>query len=204
MKLRNKKTGEIKEWQKVGAIDYGELNEVYDAAEYNSLAELNDEWEDYKPVEPLIEDQKTRKVFREWADLLGAKLFRVEHLCEYSRTIITSIDLVEEPEIGLPGYFGIDSETYTKEELCGEDEEMKAKTLSKQNLARLKDWAEKNGVIRAMVFFGRYGNTGNEFVRFRKSDDWNIVIEIKSWPRAGLENGKVHSIEELLDKVIKQ
>lgn len=56
MKLRNKKTGEIKEWQKVGAIDYGELNEVYDAAEYNSLAELNDEWEDVK--EPLIKDEK--------------------------------------------------------------------------------------------------------------------------------------------------
>ncbi len=50
MKLRNKKTGEIKEWQKVGAIDYGELNEVYDSAEYNSLAELNDEWEDYDRV----------------------------------------------------------------------------------------------------------------------------------------------------------
>ena len=123
MKLRNKKTGEIKEWQRVGAIDYGELNEVYDSAEYNSLAELNDEWEDYELVEPLIEDQKTRKVFREWADLFGAKRFRVDHLCKLGRTIITSIDLVEAPEIWLPGYFGIDSETYTKVELCREDEE---------------------------------------------------------------------------------
>ena len=49
MKLRNKKTGEIKECYRVGTIDYGELNEVYDSVEYNSLAELNDEWEDYKP-----------------------------------------------------------------------------------------------------------------------------------------------------------
>ena len=46
MKLRNKKTGEIKEWQKVGAIDYGELDEVYDSAEYNSLAELCGEEEE--------------------------------------------------------------------------------------------------------------------------------------------------------------
>ena len=38
-------------------------------------------------------------------------------------------------------------------------------------------------------------------MRFRKSDDWNTVIEIKSWPRAGLEEGIVYSIEELLDKV---
>lgn len=122
MKLRNKKTGEIRECYRVGAIDYGELSKVYYADEYNSLAELNDEWEDYKPVEPLIEDQKARKVFREWADLFGAKRFRVDHLCKFGRTIFTSIDLVEEPEIGLPGYFGIDSETYTKVEICGEEE----------------------------------------------------------------------------------
>ena len=122
MLLRNKKTGEIKEWQRVGAIDYGELNEVYDSVEYNSLAELNEEWEDYEPVEPLIKDPKTIKVFREWADLFGAKRFRVDHLCKFGRTIFTSIDLVEEPEIGLPGYFGIDSETYTKVEICGEEE----------------------------------------------------------------------------------
>lgn len=113
MKLRNKKTGEIKEWQKVGAID---------SAEYNSLAELNDEWEDYKPVEPLIEDQKARKVFREWADLFGAKRFRVDHLCSFCRTVIESTDLVEEPAIELPGFIGIDSETYTKVELCGDEE----------------------------------------------------------------------------------
>lgn len=67
MKLRNKKTGEIKEWQKVAAIDYGELNEVYDAAEYNSIAELNDEWEDVK--EPIIKDKKIRKFLREWAEM---------------------------------------------------------------------------------------------------------------------------------------
>ena len=46
MRLRNKKTGEIKEWECVAAIIYGEMNEVYDAAEYDSLAELNEEWED--------------------------------------------------------------------------------------------------------------------------------------------------------------
>jgi hypothetical protein len=67
MKLRNKKTGEIKEWQRVGAIVYGEMNEVYDSAEYNSLAELNEDWEDYKPAEPYIEDEKIRKFVRDWA-----------------------------------------------------------------------------------------------------------------------------------------
>lgn len=69
---------------------------------------------------------------------------------------------------------------------------------------QIKEWAEKNDVTRVKVYFDKYYNTGNEFVRFRKSEDWNIVIEIKSWPRAGLEDGKVYSIEELLDKVSKQ
>lgn len=66
MKLRNKKTGEIKEWQSVGAIEYGELNEVYDSAEYSSLADLNEEWEDYKPTEPQIEDEMTREMIKKW------------------------------------------------------------------------------------------------------------------------------------------
>lgn len=73
-------------------------------------------------TEPLIEDKKARKVFREWADLIGAKRFRVEHLCKYGRTIITSIDLIAKPAIELPGYIGEDSKTYTRVELCGEEE----------------------------------------------------------------------------------
>lgn len=129
MKLRNKKTGEIIREAEIAVRtripeeDEGETL-AYDAhGEFTSIAELNENWGDYEPVEPLIEDQKARKVFREWADLFGAKRFRVDHLCKFGRTIITSIDLVEEPEIGLPGFIGIDSETYTKEELCGEEEE---------------------------------------------------------------------------------
>lgn len=124
MKLRNKKTGEIKEWQKVGAIDYGELNEVYDAAEYNSIAELNEVWEDYKPTDPLIEDEKARNVFREWAELIGAEHFKVNHFfnSKGNITLIRSTDLTTEPSIELPGHIGKDLETYNQIELCGEAE----------------------------------------------------------------------------------
>lgn len=52
MKLRNKKTGEIGNFALVRAI--GDIN-------YTSLAELNEEWEDYEPKEPLIKDEKIRK-----------------------------------------------------------------------------------------------------------------------------------------------
>lgn len=41
MKLRNKKTGEIKELQEV-------IHQAYQEHNYNSLAELNEEWEDYE------------------------------------------------------------------------------------------------------------------------------------------------------------
>lgn len=61
MKLRNKKTGELST-----RIDVSESGEVFwvlgkNPCCYNTLAELNEEWEDYKPAEPLIKDKKIRK-----------------------------------------------------------------------------------------------------------------------------------------------
>ena len=44
MKLRNKKTGEIKAFDEV-------MREAYKWNNYNSLAELNEEWEDYGELE---------------------------------------------------------------------------------------------------------------------------------------------------------
>jgi hypothetical protein len=122
MKLRNKKTGEIKEWQRVGAIDYGELNEVYDSAEYNSLAELNDEWEDYNPVEPLIEDEKIRKAVRAWAEACGAEQVKYNIACNQYydvRGTGFSIKFLYKPvEVWME-----DGKIYTITELCGEEEE---------------------------------------------------------------------------------
>ena len=122
MRLRNKKTGEIREGYIV--LNLQNDNKFPNPIEgcTTTIAELNKDWEDYEPVEPLIESPKSRKVFREWADLVGAKRFRVDHLCSFCRTVIASNDLVEEPAIELPGFIGKDSETYTREELCGEEE----------------------------------------------------------------------------------
>ena len=64
MKLRNKYTGEVVEAYKEGPIDlYFYINKDEGKNEvnrdtYQSLAELNAEWEDYKPKEPLIKDEK--------------------------------------------------------------------------------------------------------------------------------------------------
>lgn len=69
---------------------------------------------------------------------------------------------------------------------------------------QLKEWAENNDVTDASVYFSALIGTGDKIVRFRNRDDWDTVIEIKGWPRAGLEAGKMYSIEELLDKASKQ
>ena len=64
MKLRNKKTGEVKKmWKDNICLSFSDCNKVY-----YSIADLNDEWEDYTPKEPLIKDEKIRKVVRAWAE----------------------------------------------------------------------------------------------------------------------------------------
>ena len=67
MKLCNKMTGEIVEVSHVGLVwnRYGMPAEI---GQYDSLAELNEEWEDYKPKEPLIKDERIRKAVRAWAE----------------------------------------------------------------------------------------------------------------------------------------
>ena len=88
-KLRNKYTGEIREFVYIKkeygtnfmlAVKNGEnTNELF---AYDSLAQLNDEWEDainweeiqeriFRPKEPLIKDEKIRKAVRAWAEVNG-------------------------------------------------------------------------------------------------------------------------------------
>ena len=123
MKLRNKKTGEIKECYRVGAIDYGELSKVYYADEYNSLAELNDEWEDYATKEPLIKDEKIRKAVRAWADANDVLEVFIDRIGDG-----TYIELYDEDDgrrrISALRPAGLKTgEAYTIDELCGEEEE---------------------------------------------------------------------------------
>ena len=74
MKLRNKKTGGIWDIPKmrhptmqeddISFFAYGKDEGCLFS--YHSLAELNEEWEDYKPKEPLNKDKKVRKAVRAW------------------------------------------------------------------------------------------------------------------------------------------
>ena len=73
MKLRNKKTGKIiNAGDKFELASYAENGmSIQERHEYNSLSELCEEWEDYKPSEPLIKDEKIRKAVRFKAEALA-------------------------------------------------------------------------------------------------------------------------------------
>jgi len=68
MKLRNKKTGK----SYIVHIGTSEIGNIHLAADdyitkqvlvYETLAELNEEWEDYRPSEPTIHEAKPSKWF---------------------------------------------------------------------------------------------------------------------------------------------
>ena len=129
MRLRNKKTGEVVESFKRGSIDlylYPNEHKGGDEIEretYQSLAELNEDWEDYEPKEPLIKDEKIRKAVRAWAE---ANEISQAQFDRYISGFSASDD--EHNILSMISFDGfvfmfIDGEYYTITELCGEEEE---------------------------------------------------------------------------------
>lgn len=98
--------------------------------EYYALSELNEVWEDYKPAEPLIKDEKVRKAVRAWAEMNDICFV---HMC--SRTRKENARIVGQNALGRTFTMEIDNEyeirvcfkdykeSYTIAELCGEEEE---------------------------------------------------------------------------------
>ena len=128
MKLRNKNTGEIGEAHWItfreGRTDLCislHVNGTYE--EVHSLAELNEDWEDYKPTEPLIKDGKICKIFRDWcvANGLDNGKFRYYNDGTLRSTVddgysIWFVQLALHVRLK-------DGMEYTLAELCGEEEE---------------------------------------------------------------------------------
>lgn len=122
MKLRNKKTGVIIEPSRVAVIKKIEqtgtaasFNRI--AANYYSLAELNEEWED-APAEPLIKDENVRALVRNWL-MINKVDGAFRHNSNALRDDFGSLLIVR------GGHFeNLKSEAfYTKEELCGDDKD---------------------------------------------------------------------------------
>lgn len=128
MKLRNKNTGEI--------IDGGDYLNVYDDLDhqgkswhYNSLAELNEDWEDYTPKDPLIKDEKIRKAVRAWAEANRVAEARYSS-CHDAECEFNARDDENKSIVFIGNFTEMNKELdysgrtiYTIDELCGEDEE---------------------------------------------------------------------------------
>ena len=128
MKLHNKKTGEIVDLAKRGLLKSDNDNHIIVYPEgtlkyyaYNSLAELNEEWEDYAPKEPLIKDEKIRKAVRAWWETIPDAVTDKRVLYKNNHDFAVGIYSIycgaiypETLEVG---------KMYTITELCGEEEE---------------------------------------------------------------------------------
>ena len=83
---------------------------------------LDDWFEEIKPAEPLIKDEKIRKAVRAWADVVGEEKFIVSYNMEHHDCCIYTGNLSDTSTID----FGIDLNlkegSYTIDELCGEKE----------------------------------------------------------------------------------
>lgn len=118
MKLRNKNDGTITEG------DVWIKTKVHrEPWQCKSLEELNEHWEDYKPIEPLIKDEKIRKAVRAWAEACGSKTVEITHSRPHMLRIM---DATGDDEICFNREIGqvFDEIIYNNiAELCGEDEE---------------------------------------------------------------------------------
>lgn len=126
MRLRNKKTGEVADFKIIADYDdctSGWRLEKQDGSVlfYDYIDEIKEEWEDYKPAEPLIKDEKIRKAVRAWAELIPSAQVRYDHS---DGRFYTHSDYIVPYSISFPVILGLDETTdYTIAELCGEEEE---------------------------------------------------------------------------------
>ena len=140
MKLRNKKTGEIESVsidtfgvnekdRRIGisVLDFNSPSDYRCIASYSSLAELNKEWEDYKPAEPLIKDEKIRKAVRAWAEAENCTSeMNLYYTLNRREKYITFHNPQTGSELQLCEFDSPvfqEMREYTIAELCGEEEE---------------------------------------------------------------------------------
>lgn len=141
MKLRNKKTGEIVDLAKKGLLKSDNDNHIIvytDGAlkyyTYKSLAELNEDWQDYEPVEPIF-GEKIRRGIRAWWDMQDNPFKAASVYCDKEKDLdgfyhwrifgyIREGEQKESTDLCFRTkklYEFKDFKDYTKQELCGEE-----------------------------------------------------------------------------------
>ena len=141
MKLKNKKTGELVDaWSFYDGNESVNLKYFTDDGqvnlEYNSLSELNEEWEDYEPVEPIF-GERIRRGIRAWWNMQDNPFKAASVYCDKKKDLdgfyhwrifgyIREGEQKESTDLCFRTkklYEFKDFKDYTKQELCGEDEE---------------------------------------------------------------------------------
>lgn len=122
MKLRNKKTGEagyleLEKGDDERYIGLRVYKNDFMYKRYNSLAELNAEWEDYEPPMLKIKSEKICKIVRDWYEYHDTNLpiYR-EDACTLSIDHTARIEFWDRVFADLNEY-----KPYTIEELCGDE-----------------------------------------------------------------------------------
>lgn len=116
MKLRNKKTGKI-----INAFFVLHEDNNPKQLSFGTIEKIVDNYEDYKPKEPLIKDEKVRKAVRAWAEAIGEKdNLVVSKNMEYHDCCIYDGRLGTSALIDLGIDLDIDENSYNITELCGE------------------------------------------------------------------------------------
>ena len=123
MKLRNKKTGNIGDYLcsiQDDDIKLWSATNSYETYHYKCMSEFINEWDDYKPKEPLVEGRKQRAVLKAAARLSGATTATVRRL-DAARIVI--FDFAGKCRVELKD-IGINIKNnglYTITDICGED-----------------------------------------------------------------------------------
>lgn len=136
MRLRNKNTGEVIDLDIANIkAQFGGISVIPDPVRlggdeyvYHSLAELNADWEDYEPKEPLIKDEKIRKAVRAWAEANRVTEARYSS-CHDAECEFNARDDENKSIVFIGNFTEMNKELdysgrtiYTIDELCGEEE----------------------------------------------------------------------------------
>ena len=131
MKLKNKKTGEVIDLDIANIkAQFGGISVIPEPAKlggdeyvYHSLAELNAEWEDYVPKEPLIKDEKIRKAVRAWAEANEISQAQFDRYISGFSASDDGHNILSMISFDGFVFMFVDGKYYTIDELCGEEEE---------------------------------------------------------------------------------
>lgn len=129
MKLKNKKSGEVVELVGLHFHNGRSFFELEDGngtfkREITTLADFNENWEDYKLTEPLIENKTIRKAVRLWATINGlteVRYNKINDCIHWPYSTDTSVCISFEDVRIFEKLEHM--EIYTIAELCGENEE---------------------------------------------------------------------------------